>query len=65
MSQLLDIVAIVIVLCCALYALHALLPASVLARLTGNAVRKRSGGCGGCSGSCGSSGQNEDKCHQG
>jgi len=63
MSHLQDVVAFAIVLICALYAMRALLPRTVLARITGNNVaEKKSGSCGGCDG-CNTAGKKDDGCH--
>lgn len=50
MSHLLDIVALVIVLACVIYAMRALLPRTVLARLIGSdsSTVPNKAGCGGC-----------------
>ena len=50
MSNVLDLLAIAIVIVCAIYAMRVLLPQHVLASITGNAsIRKKScGGCDGC-----------------
>jgi len=57
-----DIIAIVIVLCSALYALRSLLPQTLLARVTGNTLLRKKN-CGGCDG-CGSVKKSDDKgCH--
>jgi hypothetical protein len=65
MSHLLDIVALAIVLLCVMYAARALLPRTVLARITGNsATAKKSGACGGCDGGCDISKKTTDSgCH--
>lgn len=62
MSHLLDVVAFAIVLICAIYAMRALMPRAVLARITGNSVaQKKSGSCGDCNG-CATP-KSEDGCH--
>ena len=62
MNHLFDIVAIVIVLLSALYALRSLLPQPLLARLGGQTTQKNKN-CGGCDG-CGSVKKTDEKgCH--
>jgi len=66
MSHLLDVVAFAIVLICALYAMRALLPGTLLARFIGNSTgnriaQKKSGSCGDCDG-CAAP-KTDDGCH--
>jgi hypothetical protein len=64
MSHLFDVIALAIVLCCMVYALRALLPRTVLARITGNIVpAKKSGSCGGCDGCDTNKKTNDSGCH--
>jgi len=62
MTHLFDIVAIVIVLCSALYVLRSLLPQLLLSRLGAQTTQKNKN-CGGCNG-CGSVKKTGDNsCH--
>jgi len=65
MSHLQDIVAIAIVLICAIYAARTLLPTELLARISGNNgdTTKKSAGCGGCDGCATDKKQTDSGCH--
>jgi hypothetical protein len=64
MSHLQDIVAIAIVLLCAIYAARTLLPRAVLARIIGNNVAStKSGSCGGCDGCANDKTKSDGGCH--
>lgn len=63
MSNLQDVIALVIVLVCVVYTMRTLLPGSVLARIGGKTAPDNAGNCGGCNSCDAGKKSTDDGCH--